>query len=254
MLEWMPLTESRQVPRNLSGVYVIRHAESGKQYVGLSQDIRRRLNHHRAARSKTSLLARAIRKHGEEVFEFRVHATAEFAALPAMEQALIAELGCRVPDGYNLTDGGEGNVGWVMPDSVKANLSRLATGRKLSEETKRKIAEANAALWTPELRAQAAVHSRKKVMSEKGRAGVAAANKARPAEVRQQIGNLLRGKTGADNPWSKVVLVWLPGSLTPICFDSSVQAGAHFGYPPSRVSIYCTGKVKPKDGSAWAYA
>jgi group I intron endonuclease len=227
---------------------------SGKQYVGLSQDIRRRLNHHRHATSKTSLLARAIRKYGHAEFEFRVHAEAEFSELSALEQALIAELDCRRPKGYNLTEGGEGNVGWEMPNAVREKIRQKATGRKMTDEAKRKISEANASMWTPELRAQAAEHSRKKVMSEAGRAGVAAANRARPDDLKRKLGEHSRRHTGALSPSSKVVVVWPAGALTPMYFDSSTLAGAYFGYPPSRVSIYCNGKVQPKDGSAWAYA
>jgi hypothetical protein len=41
------------------------------------------------------------------------------------ERALIAELGSRVPDGYNATDGGEGTLG--MPLSVEARAKVSAT-------------------------------------------------------------------------------------------------------------------------------
>lgn len=70
-----------------------------------------------------------------------------------MEIFLIAQIG-RIDTGtgtlFNHTDGGDGNVGWVMSEETRAKISaanagnNYCIGRVLSEETKAKLSAANA--------------------------------------------------------------------------------------------------------------
>lgn len=60
----------------ISGIYVIRHRESGKQYVGSSRDIERRWELHRGSLRRgdhhSILLQRAFNKYGFAAFEFAI--------------------------------------------------------------------------------------------------------------------------------------------------------------------------------------
>ena len=61
-----------------------------------------------------------------------------------LELKLIKAIGrCDKGNGplTNLTDGGEGMIGYVMPDSVKAKIRKKRTGCRHSDETKRKISK-----------------------------------------------------------------------------------------------------------------
>lgn len=96
-------------------VYVITCTLNGKQYVGKAADAWKRWNQHRSEgwrRKKQTALYRAMRKYG--VPNFGVEVLAEYdterEAFDA-ERAAVAALGTKVPNGYNLTDGGEGCSG-----------------------------------------------------------------------------------------------------------------------------------------------
>lgn len=107
-------------------VYVAINLANNKLYVGAtSKGIeKRRSQHFRKAKSGgNDLFAKAIRKYGEEAFDFIIYQRCRSPqhALK-LERKLVAAL---LPE-YNMTAGGEGLL-----------------GRKLSEETKRRIGDAN---------------------------------------------------------------------------------------------------------------
>jgi hypothetical protein len=90
----------------------------------------------------------AIRKYGRDVFEIEIldegltEAEADFC-----EVFYIRILNTKVPNGYNLTDGGEGSHGFKMPESAieksratqfKPGLIPWSKGKHLSPETREK--------------------------------------------------------------------------------------------------------------------
>lgn len=87
-------------------VYCARNNGSGKRYVGITRkSLQRRIENHETG---PSLLGRALRKYGRENFEFHVLSMAENPeALSALERFWISLYDCVVPNGYNLTGGGE---------------------------------------------------------------------------------------------------------------------------------------------------
>lgn len=142
-------------------VYCATNVINGKKYIGktVSSMEKRRWEHewHSETRRDTSpLFHRALRAHGcsnffwEMLFESKSR-----AVLIRMEIAFIAEMKTKFPDGYNLTDGGEGWSGAVFTEEHKANLSKAQKGRKTSQETKDKISAANIGKkWTQEQKAR----------------------------------------------------------------------------------------------------
>lgn len=50
---------------------------------------------------------------------------------------------CKYPEmnGMNLTDGGEGNLGWKRPEESRLEIIRKNTGRKRSEESRKRMSE-----------------------------------------------------------------------------------------------------------------
>jgi len=138
-------------------VYVHTCIPSGKSYVGYtSHGMERRWKEHctDALRYKLKrLLHQAIRKYGTDAWEHRVlsvHSTEDEAE--AAEIRCIAELNTMMPNGYNMTLGGEGTTGYKLTEEhkqilVKENKKRSGKkhpgyGKKRSAETKRKMSEA----------------------------------------------------------------------------------------------------------------
>jgi group I intron endonuclease len=116
-------------------IYKAENLINGKVYIGkTSYDLaKRQWGHFNSAKkgSKTVFHC-AIRKYGEENFEFSVlDYCASTEEMNEREKFYIKSLCSKVPYGYNLTFGGDGNDG-----SLKPNL-----GLKMAEETKQKIRE-----------------------------------------------------------------------------------------------------------------
>ncbi len=93
-------------------VYLVSNIVTGKRYVGKTEaKISARWKQHiwLAGHGGTTPFARAIRKYGAD--QFMVSELAEVdnsADLRLLEAQFIAALSSKCPDGYNLTDGGEG--------------------------------------------------------------------------------------------------------------------------------------------------
>lgn len=129
-------------------VYKATNKVNGKSYIGFDSNWpKRKSGHKRAAtQGKGSLFHRAIRKYGWDSFSWEI--LVENASLDD-EKRLIKEYNTRaiIGFGYNLTDGGEGNLGWIMKEETKSRISsklkgnKSSLGRVLSEETKKKISD-----------------------------------------------------------------------------------------------------------------
>lgn len=142
-------------------VYQATNLVNGKRYIGVT---RRRLCSRKAKHFNEALCGKrgcrkfhaAIRKYGRDVFEWSVLIrVATYEQALKEEIRLIAEL---KPE-YNITLGGEGTVGivrsretiekhrasragWRPTAEQRARQSAAMMGRKFSDETRRKLAEA----------------------------------------------------------------------------------------------------------------
>jgi len=94
-------------------VYTITNKTDGKKYVGISNNLDRRWRDHKKADGWCIALHNAIKKYGVDNFDFCHIADAyswEDACL--IEKLLIKEMNTKSPNGYNLTYGGDGTVGF----------------------------------------------------------------------------------------------------------------------------------------------
>ena len=115
--------------------------EKGRKYVGKTNDLRRRALRHRAEAKNGSrcLFHMAIRKFGIDAFEFKPDRTGMFEwEAYDHEVELIAHLDTFHGDGYNMSEGGDGDWG----------STRVAT----AEELEKRIKEMNKLHLDPEFR------------------------------------------------------------------------------------------------------
>lgn len=131
-------------------LYRITNKVNGKMYIGMTVDPKQRWRQHKchSNRGGSQVLAASMRKHGKENFAFEVLMT-EFGAdciekCRDAEVLLIALSDTRSPNGYNLTDGGEGVFGY-----------------EYSEEQNKANSERQKKLWTQERRDKASETTRK---------------------------------------------------------------------------------------------
>lgn len=120
-------------------IYKSTNKINGKCYVGQSTFSleRRKLEHEKGSRKNKVILYfhKAIRKHGEDNFEWEIlYESNSRKELNTAEMYYINKFKSFGKDGYNLTEGGGGSVGYKpTPETLK----------KISEKTKEGIAKSN---------------------------------------------------------------------------------------------------------------
>ena len=165
-------------------VYLIRNLINDNCYVGLHRyDDNRRWNHHvwQSHEAKPlQLIDRKIKEYGEGRFEYRVLAhTDSMEDLKALEVKFITEYNSFVGNshGYNLTLGGDGSLGFKMPqDKIHRGQMHYMFGKKRTEEEK-------------EIRSKAMLGKNK-----------GESNGSKRPEVRKILSELGRKKVGKLNP------------------------------------------------------
>lgn len=109
-------------------VYLIWNMVNGKKYVGqTTQSLKKRFRAHTRA---NSAVGRAIRKYGKKNFRYGIiKSCASKKEMDYWEKYFIVALHCKTPNGYNLTDGGGGTVGYTLSDETRANMSKSRSGK-----------------------------------------------------------------------------------------------------------------------------
>lgn len=136
-------------------VYKVTCLISGRAYVGITsgQMEKRWSTHlkHAASKRFNSPLHASIRKHGREQFIVEIICKADSNEKARLiEREMIAQHNTMVPNGYNLTTGGEGSV-----------------GKRASELTKKRMADVGRAAWqNPEQRAKMMAAMENRIMPE----------------------------------------------------------------------------------------
>jgi group I intron endonuclease len=175
-------------------IYVITNSVNGKQYVGLTNNLSKRWSAHRKAEGRCPALHSAFKKYGLDSFVF-THLMDVFNLEHAkeIERELIASKGTKVPNGYNISDGGEsrqgipawnkGLTGGTWPPSRIGRESPLK-GKKLSEEHKAKLRKPKAPEHAAKIRLAKQSEEGRKANSK---AGTARATKAANAKITRTI-------------------------------------------------------------------
>jgi len=148
-------------------IYQIRNIESGKCYIGQTRQKREQdrwcqHKHNAFARKSTRIaIYDAMRSYGVEKFEYTIiHRTEDDTELNELERKYIKEKNTQVPNGYNITSGGDHNphseetkrkigekskgrkiVKPPLTDEQRKRIGDASRGRKFSEETKQHLSE-----------------------------------------------------------------------------------------------------------------
>lgn len=132
-------------------LYKITNVVDGKAYVGTTDNIKRRWGQHKLPSSRCLYVRNAIQKHGVNNFTFEtLEVCVSKESASNFEIAAIKGFNTRAPNGYNLSEGGEGSVGYAHSKETKQRMSEKNRGqhnhnfgKHLSEETKQRIGRAN---------------------------------------------------------------------------------------------------------------
>ena len=118
-------------------IYVRTNLVNGKKYVGQANNFDKREQDWKYdSRYSGGVIDKARNKYGIENFETKVLRECETKEeLNYWEQYYIKELNTKVPNGYNLTDGGEGAVGIIVSAETRKKSSISHKGQHSSPQT-----------------------------------------------------------------------------------------------------------------------
>lgn len=118
-------------------IYKATNLLDGKIYVGqTSRTLNQRMSEH-LANNRTSYFDRALKKYGINNFKIEIIDKAETKEeLDRKERYYIEFFNSKVPNGYNITDGGEGQIG-----IRRFGADNPHYGKHHSEQAKNKISE-----------------------------------------------------------------------------------------------------------------
>ena len=113
-------------------IYLRTNLANGKQYVGQTVNFRqreydwsKRLNRDYAG----VYINNAREKYGTENWSVEILKECDTEdELNEWERYYIKKLNTKAPNGYNLSDGGEGCSGWIMPEEQRVTLSEIRKG------------------------------------------------------------------------------------------------------------------------------
>jgi len=124
-------------------VYRISHIDSGKSYIGITTNYKKRMQVHFNSHNTNSYLHRTIKKHGKENFKHEIiFECNSWKELCEEETEYIKIFNTKAPNGYNLTDGGEGTLGRLYSLETRKKIGKMSKNRFVSEKTRKKMSDA----------------------------------------------------------------------------------------------------------------
>jgi group I intron endonuclease len=125
-------------------IYKFTNLMNGKCYIGKTNNIKRRIKRHlNDIKSSKTYFHKALLKYGIDNFHINIVCICDdFNQLNEMEFHYIKQYKSRqYENGYNLTDGGEGSIGYIPTNETRQKISKSLKNRKFTKEWKQKISE-----------------------------------------------------------------------------------------------------------------
>ena len=252
-----------RAPDSLCGVYKITNNVNGKVYIGQSVSIQTRWKEHRNSLrrgdSRCTLLQRAWNKHGEENFSFEILELCTEDMLDEVEIMYI-NMYDSCNNGYNIESGGNSNK--RLSENTKELLRQSHLGKKMSDETLRKMSESRMGDKNPMYGKTHSQEARKKISeSKKGKPGrpqtdvqkersrLANLGKPKSEETRRKISEANKGHIPYNKNPRPVYCI----ELNQI-FDTASDAGKRLNIHSSNIINCCEHIRKTCGGFRWMYA
>lgn len=214
-----------KIKDNMGYIYLRTNTVNGKQYVGQAVDYKKRQyvwnssTYHYAGKT----INRARKKYGIEAFDFEILMECDDEEMNQWETYYIKKLNTKIPNGYNMTDGGDGRSGYkvIYSEESKKKMSESHKGKKLTEEQRKKMSE-----------------------SLKGRKF--------SEETRKKISE---AKKGVFNLKSSKPVLQIDKQTNEILaeFSSTMEIQRQLGINNSHIASCCRGERKTCGGFKWKY-
>ncbi len=242
-------------------MYCIINKINNKMYVG---KMSKPVNKSKSYLGSGVIINKAIRKYGKENFVKEIlEENLKAEELSIREIFWIEKLNTKFPNGYNLTDGGEGTFGYKKTHIQIENHKNSIRGKKASEETRNKMREAHIGKkktenhakniskglkgrkLNPEHIIKVAEGNRGKKLSEEHKKMISDFHKGRPTledtKIKMSLANKAKVKVQALDLNGQVVAT----------YESIKEAVRHSGAAASGVFRCLSGERKTHKGYIW---
>lgn len=123
-------------------IYKATNNANGKVYIGQTvQELHTRIKSHFSESKRSNFyFHRALFKYGEDNFTWEILEYCDSKEeLDEMEFHYINQFRSLRPEGYNMTLGGDGMIGFKFNQETRKKMSDIRKGRKMSEEARQKL-------------------------------------------------------------------------------------------------------------------
>lgn len=235
-------------------LYCHTNTVNGKKYVGITMRGAEKRWGANGSRYKGQAIGYAIEKYGWNAFEHEVLLTGlTKEQAEEEERRLIKELGTMVPNGYNLTSGG--NLGTVLSDESREKLRAVHLGKSKNPEAVAKTAAAHRGKTvSTETRKKLSDALKGHKESEEWRRHIGEGLKGRKWTERQRE-NYMRNRVycrGAEVATSRKVAQYTKSGELVMMFDCIRDAERTINNN-HHISECCQGKVPSAGGYVWKY-
>lgn len=246
----------------LCGVYKITNIIDSKVYIGQSINIYARWKDHihslNRGDSRCTLLQRAWNKYGEENFSFEIIELCSEDMLDCIETKYI-ELYNSQDSGYNIEPGGNNNK--HLSEETKKKIGDANRGRRHTDEAKKKMSEQRRGENNVMYGKHHTDEARKKMSeAKKGKPGSPRSDyqkeRARQANLGKEVSLETRRKLSEANkghiPYNKIMRSVYCVELNKV-FESPSDAGKEFKINSGNILACCEHKRKTCGGYHWMY-
>jgi hypothetical protein len=245
-----------------------------KIYIGQSIQYKSRVSSHIYSKDNT-YFHRSIRKYGVENFGFCIiHDNIDTMWLDDWEIYYINKYNSTDKNvGFNMTEGGGGSHGLKRTEETCKKISEAQTGRKVSEETRKKMSER---IITEETRKKMSEARTGRKVSEETLKKISEAQTGRKVseETRKKISESKKGKKHSEETLKKISesnkgkkhseetrkkiskrVVQYDLEMKEISkYNSMIEASIKTGVHQSKISLCCNGKRKTTGEFIWKFA
>jgi hypothetical protein len=223
--------------------YVYRHIRKDKNepfYIGIGSDLKYKRANEKSRRN--DIWYKIINKTDYEVQILFDSITWEEACLKEKEFILLyGRIDSNTGVLCNMTNGGDGVVGFLFTDEIKEKISKSITGIKRSDETRKKISQNSK---RKRLTQEEKMHLSKMYKGKEKSDYV----KKNMSIAQQKLSNVKRERMLNNCNWSKIVF----DTQTGIFYNSIKQASIIYGFSHSYLKYMLSGKRKNKTNLIYA--
>lgn len=185
-------------------IYKAENKRTGEVYIGKTiKTLHIRKNQHinDSKRGSNYRFHKALNKYGIDNFEWVILCETDSNSKLNLLEIFYISAYKRMTSLYNLTDGGEGNLGWIPTKETRDKIGIANSKRIISDETRKKLSEAGKGRkHTEEAKKKIGLIHKGKIISEEAKKKIGEANSkyTRDDSYRKKMSEVKKGEIRSE--------------------------------------------------------